>query len=121
MRTPLTINNLSSWLDNSNFRITTSYIFELLNVTDQNFYMLWCVGAGNSVSVKVSTQPDVISEALQFDIDNFPNGNIDSNYRFNKFGIFQLYNVDTELWHSIYIVKSGNEAPSLKAYTQGEL
>lgn len=115
----LDIATLGAWLDNSNFRITTDYIFELLNVTDSSFYKIWASGGDGYARITIANVPDTTSVRLNFRIDNFPDGNDNSNYRIKSSGEFQLYNVDTGLWHSVWV--GGTKAnPTLELLQEGE-
>ena len=41
---------MAGWLDNANFRITTDYVFELVNVSNQMFYPIWASGTYKAVT-----------------------------------------------------------------------
>ena len=110
---------LISWQDNSNFRVTTDYVFELINVTDNNFYPIWVKGPVGHPQLTVSSTPDTTSEALEFAIDNFPSGGPNGNYRINDDNVFQLYNITTDLFHSVYIGGT-KENPTLVLAEEGE-
>lgn len=115
----LTVQTFASWQANSNFRVTTAYIFELLNVTDNNFYQIWAQGQDGKVKIRVATSPDLDGVALEFEIDSFPVGGPNSNYRINTDNVFQLYNVTTNLYYTIFIGGT-KENPSLDIAQEGE-
>lgn len=119
MVAPLTTSNVSNWLDNSNIRITTDYIFELINVSNQLFYEIWADGHEPSVSIAIATVPDTTSERLDFPVDNFPSGIPSGNYRINRKNIFQLKNKTTQKYHTIFIGGTSNN-PTLSVYQNGE-
>lgn len=103
----------------TNFRITTSYIFELYNDTTQNYHMVWLMGQDGKVTFAASRTADTQGVALDFEIDRFPQGTNDSNYRLNQDNRFQLYNTTTAKWHSIW-VSSATGKPALKIEQIGE-
>ena len=115
--TELTADELYDWLDDSNFRITTDYSFELINPDDGNFYRLFVSGSENP-SLSIDNQPDLIGVRLEFASNELPSGGVD-NYRVNELGYFQIKNIDTSLWHSILIGGSAS-SPTIMISTVGE-
>lgn len=115
--TALTARELYSWLDDSNFRITTDYAFELINVDDGNFYKVLIAGA-DYPSVVLESTPDLTGTRLDFASNDFPSGGFD-NYRVNDIGYFQLKNMETGLWHSICIGGT-SESPAIMVESIGQ-
>lgn len=92
---------------NNNFRITTDYIFELLDTISEQYYKVWVVGQDGVAQLRLADNPDTTSVAIDIDPRNFPLGNDNSNYRV-KYGVFQIYNVDTNKYHTIFINRTEN-------------
>lgn len=94
-------------MNGNNFRITTDYILELLDVLSGNYYTVWLCGQAGAVQLRVALEPDETGVALEIDPRFFPSGNENSNYRVKQ-GLLQLLNVDTGLFHTIFITGVGN-------------
>ena len=89
----------------ANFRITqTDYIFELFNPLDEKYYKAWVSGSIGTPVLCLATSPDLDGVAIEFDKGDVPEGGLSSsNYRITVNNVFQLKNVDTGLWHTLYI------------------
>lgn len=117
MRT-LTASTLASWQDNSNFRITTEYVFQLINVDNQLFYTIGCDGPDGKVTLVAANDADITSERLDFNIDSIPSGGT-ANYRINADNVFQLLNYTTKLWHTVFVEGTASN-PTLAISQTGE-
>lgn len=109
---------------NSNFRVTTEYILELLNVSDGNFYSLFVSGSDGAVKLEIADSPDVDSEELEWNYILFqlpePPAGSNSNYRKKDDGTLQLFNTTTAKWHTIFIGGTKNN-PQLSVAAEGEV
>ena len=88
--------------NNSNFRITTDYIFELYDVDTDSYYSCWVEGQDGYAVIKISEVADTSGVAIEITSNNIPDGTDSSNYR-TKSGMLQIYNVDTKKYHTIFI------------------
>ena len=90
----------------SNFRITTDYIFELYDTNTGEFYQCWIGGEDGAAAIKIASVPDTEGVAIEITAKYIPDGNENSNYRIIS-SVLQIYNVDTQKYHTIFI--TGNE------------
>lgn len=90
----------------SNFRITTDYIFELYDTNTGKFYKCWIEGEDGAAAIKIASVPDTEGVAIEITAKCIPDGNENSNYRITS-SVLQIYNVDTQKYHTIFI--TGNE------------
>lgn len=72
-----------------------------------------------AVTIAVSDTPDDTSERLDFEMDAFPTGGANGNYRINDDNVFQLRNATTQLYHTVYIGGTASQ-PTLSVEQQGE-
>lgn len=108
----------------SNFRVTTEYILELLNVSDGNFYSLFVSGSDGAAKLEIADSPDVDSEELEwnyilFQLPEPPVGS-NSNYRKKDDQTLQIYNITTAKWHTLFIGGTKNN-PQLSIAQEGEV
>lgn len=108
---------------NSNFRVTTNYVLELLNITDGNFYSFFASGADGAAKLKISSDPDLGSEELEWNYILYqlpePPSGVNSNYRKKDDGTLQIYNTQTGKWHTLFIGGQKNN-PQLSISQEGE-
>lgn len=109
---------------NSNFRVTTEYILELLNVSDGNFYSFFASGVDGNVKLNIACAPDISSQELDwnyilFQLPEPPVGS-NSNYRKKDDQTLQIYNITTAKWHTLFIGGTKNN-PQLSIAQEGEV
>lgn len=109
----------------TNFRITTSYMFEIFNPDSNNgqggFHQIWIVGQDGTLQIATSELPDLEGVEMKLPdsiIPYVPDG-VDSNYRLDSDGNFQLYNVDNGLWYNVYIQGELETPPQFYIYQEG--
>ena len=108
---------------NKNFRITTDYVFEIINVYDNNYYPVWISGAVVPTLV-VASSPDTTSTELNWDyvVDFIPtppeSASETTNYYIDYSQKLYLINVDTGKWHLVSI-EGDEDNPQLLISTQG--
>lgn len=109
---------------NANFRITTNYVFQVINVYDNNYYTVWISGVDNPV-LNIASTPDTTSTALDWDyvVDFLPippaSASDTTNYQVDYAQQFYIINVDTGKWHLISI--DGTESnPTLLISSEGK-
>ena len=109
----------------TNFRITTGYIFELYNPNSNSgnggFHEVWISGAEGSLQISVAEQPD--NTGVEMDLpDNIipsPPTGVNSNYRLDNAGNFQLYNTSNGLWYNVWIKGELDNPPQFYIYQEG--
>lgn len=108
---------------NKNFRITTNYVFEVINVYDNQYYPVWLSGAVSPTLV-LASNPDTTSTELDWDyvVDFLPippeSAEDTTNYYIDYSQQFYLLNVDTGKWHLVSIDGSASN-PTLLISEEG--
>ena len=109
----------------TNFRITTTYIFEVYNPDSNNgqggFHQVWISGQEGSLQISTAQNPDLGGVEMELPdniIPSPPNG-ANSNYRLDNDGNFQLYNVDNGLWYNVWIKGELDAPPQFYIYQEG--
>ena len=108
-----------------NFRITTSYVFEIFNTDTGLFHQVWIEGEEGKAKIALAKEGDTSQEVLDWDFakDQIPNVPIEfsefSNDRVNDDNELQLLNVTTEKFHTLYIGGDADK-PTLSISQEGE-
>lgn len=111
---------------NQNFRVTTDYQLEIADSSSTtNYYLIWVKGTAMDLTrLMIATTPDTTSVALVYPFSSRqlptpPATAANANYRLKEESILQILNVDTNLWHTLYI--NNNESnPTLSVAQEGE-
>ena len=93
-----------------NCRITTDLVFEIYDVNLSQWFPVYVRGAYQPQLI-MGDEPDLTGEPLMLNKDNFTTVG-GKNYRVGG-GNFQLLNVDTARWHTIFIKDSNNPTISI--------
>lgn len=91
-----------------NFRITTDYVLELLNVSTGKYHSIWIKTIDGKNSFYISDMADTTSKELEYDysygvLPSPPKNISTSNYRIGNQGILELLNPKTGLYYKIGI------------------
>lgn len=103
-----------------NIRITTDYVFEVLNVDNGGFYPIWIKGDEGTLQIAWFDTPDTTGVAMELPNGQIPAGTGNSNYRIDSNGNFQLYNVDNEKWYNVWVKGELGKPPQFLIYEEGE-
>lgn len=98
-----------------NCRITTDLTFEVFDVSLLQWYPIYIKGKFQPALV-LGDEPDLTGEALIINKDNFVTVGA-KNYRVSG-GNLQILNVDTGLWHTIFIGDPDNPKISISQVGQ---
>jgi hypothetical protein len=94
----------------TNCRITTDLIFEIYDVTLDKWFPVYITGS-NEAKLSMSNEPDEKGVAIKIDPNNFPTVGA-KNYRITG-SYFQILNIDTKKYHTIWIEDSTNPKISI--------
>lgn len=103
-----------------NCRITTDLIFEMFDVSLEQWFPVYIKGL-NQPKLCLGDEPDLTGVPLKINPNNFTTVGA-KNYRVSG-GYFQILNVDTNMWHTIWVEadeESGNSNPKISISQIGQ-
>ena len=100
-----------------NCRITTDLVFEIFDVKLNKWFPIFVRGNENP-KISMDDKPDETGIAMKIEADNFITIGA-KNYRVNS-SYFQLLNVDTGKYHTIWVDETDENNPTISISKQGD-